>query len=143
VAGTPGVDSAARGLAGPLVAALLAAACARGAPAATNPDPPRTPEAGGRLAPEAILRILRAERGRFRLCFERSLRTSPNLQERVEVRFVIDVNGGVESAAGTGSGGVQEEVAACVAEAFRALKFPPPEGGKVRVVYPILFSPGD
>jgi hypothetical protein len=33
-------------------------------------------------------------------------------------------------------------VAACVAESFREIRFPPPEGGTVTVTYPILFAPG-
>jgi hypothetical protein len=32
------------------------------------------------------------------------------------------------------------EVASCVAQAFRTLVFPKPEGGQATVVYPIQFS---
>ena len=34
------------------------------------------------------------------------------------------------------------DVVGCVLRAFETLEFPPPVGGKVTVVYPVLFAPG-
>lgn len=95
----------------------------------------------GRLPPETIQGIIRRNFGRFRKCYEEGLRASPNLSGRVSVRFTIEPSGAVGSAAVTDSAFVDTKVSDCVAEAFRGLSFPAPEGGTITVIYPILFSP--
>jgi hypothetical protein len=94
----------------------------------------------GRLPPEVVQRIVRQNFGRFRLCYENGLRTNPNLQGRVVVRFVIDRDGSVSNVGGGGDlpdGGV----VSCVSRAFYGLSFPQPEGGIVTVSYPIMLTP--
>jgi hypothetical protein len=97
----------------------------------------------GRLPPEVIQRIVRQNFGRFRLCYENGLRNKPALQGRISVRFVIEPNGSVGSVGNAGSDMPDAGVVACVTRAFHGLSFPQPEGGKVLVVYPIMFSPGE
>ena len=100
------------------------------------------PQISGRIPPEVIQRIVRQNHGRFRMCYEQGLVSNPNLEGRVVVRFVIDNNGAV-SFAGNGGGDLpSSEVNSCVVRAFYGLSFPAPEGGVVKVAYPILFSPG-
>jgi hypothetical protein len=101
-----------------------------------------TPSVSGRIAPELIQRIVRQSFGRFRLCYENGLRTNPNLQGRVSVRFVIDRSGRVTSAANAGSDLPDSAVVSCVTRAFTGMSFPEPENGIVSVTYPISFSPG-
>jgi hypothetical protein len=110
--------------------------------AAKAPEPRPRGKPGGRIEPEIIQRVVRANFGRFRLCYENGLRNCPNLQGRVAVRFVIDIDGTVKQPRDAGSDHADYGVIACVADAFRELRFPPPEGGTVTVSYPILFSPG-
>ena len=97
----------------------------------------------GRLPPEVIQRIVRQHFGRFRLCYENGLRTNPNLQGRVAVRFVIDRGGAVTTSSDGGSDLPDSSVVSCIARAFRNMSFPQPEGGVVTVVYPMSFSPGE
>src|SRR5690242_5404606 len=68
----------------PSTTAEIAASAPPPASAAPDPDP-----LAGPLTPDAIKSIIRAHFGQFRLCFENNLRTSPNLQNRVAVQFVI------------------------------------------------------
>jgi hypothetical protein len=96
----------------------------------------------GRLPPEVIQRIVRQSFGRFRLCYENGLRSNPNLQGRVAVRFVIDRSGAVSSVGNGGSDLPDASVVSCVVRSFSGLSFPQPEGGIVTVVYPISFAPG-
>ena len=96
----------------------------------------------GRLPPEVIQRIVRQNFGRFRLCFENGLRNNPNLQGRVSVSFVIGVDGSVSSVGNGGSDLPDSAVVSCVVRSFGGLSFPQPEGGVVKVTYPIMFSPG-
>jgi hypothetical protein len=97
----------------------------------------------GRLPPEIVQRIVRQNFGRFRPCYEAGLRQNPSLQGRVSVRFVIGVDGGVSRVANGGSDLPDASVVSCVVSAFNDLSFPPPEGGVVRVVFPMSFTPGD
>jgi hypothetical protein len=98
----------------------------------------------GRLPPEVIQRIVRQNFGRFRLCYENGLRTNPKLEGMVTVHFVIE-NSGVVSGISTAKGTDMKDkvMTACLERAFTNLSFPQPEGGKVSVSYPILFSPPD
>jgi len=100
-------------------------------------------QVNGRLPPEVIQRIVRQNFGRFRLCYEQNLRMQPSLDGRVSVKFVIDRSGAVAVAQDAGSDLPDSATVACVVKAFAGLAFPPPEGGIVTVVYPIMFSPGD
>lgn len=100
-------------------------------------------QVNGRLPPEVIQRIVRQNFGRFRLCYENGLRTNPNLQGRVAVKFVIDRGGAVSTAQDGGSDLPDKGVVSCVVRRFGSLSFPQPEGGIVTVVYPIIFNPGD
>ena len=98
-------------------------------------------QVSGRLPAEVIQRIVRQSFGRFRLCYENGLRTNPNLQGRVSVRFVIRRDGVVENVANGGSDMPDSGVIGCVVRTFHGLSFPEPEDGSVTVTYPIVFSP--
>jgi hypothetical protein len=97
---------------------------------------------GGRLPPEVIQRVVRQNFGRFRQCYEDGLRRNPTLEGRVAVRFVIGRDGAVSNAGNGGSDLADSGVVSCVIGAYYGLSFPAPEDGVVKVVYPILFTPG-
>jgi len=101
-----------------------------------------TAQVSGRLPPEVIQRIVRQNFGRFRLCYENGLRSSPNLQGRVAVRFIIGRDGAVSNVGNGGSDLPDSAVVSCVQHAFFGLSFPQPENGIVTVTYPIVFTPG-
>jgi hypothetical protein len=100
------------------------------------------PTVSGRLPPEVIQRVVRQNFGRFRMCYEQGLGRNPNLEGRVAVRFVIGRDGAVSNVANGGSDLADHGVTECVMSSFYGISFPPPEGGIVSVVYPLLFSPG-
>jgi hypothetical protein len=97
----------------------------------------------GRRAPEKIQRIVREKFGRFRLCYESGLATNSELRGRVTVKFVIERDGTVSTTEDADSDLPDAKVVACVVKGFGTLRFPPPDGGIVTVVYPIMFQPGD
>jgi hypothetical protein len=99
------------------------------------------PVVNGRLPPEAIQRIVRANLGRMRGCYADGLAKDPSLEGRVAVKFVIDREGRVSFASAEGSSFPSQSVSGCVARAFDALEFPAPEGGIVTVIYPLVFTP--
>ena len=97
----------------------------------------------GRIPPEVIQRIIRQRFGSFRACYETGLRTNPDLQGRVSVRFVINSDGSVGTASNGGSDLPDTTVVSCIVRAFAGMIFPQPEGGIVTVTYPIQFAPTD
>jgi hypothetical protein len=110
---------------------------------ATQSDAPaHDPERAGRIAPEIVQSVVRHHFDPMRVCYEWGMRKDPNLSGRVTTKFVIEADGSVSSATDGGSNLIDSQVIACVLGAFRRLTFPPPQGGKVVVVYPIQFNPG-
>lgn len=97
----------------------------------------------GRLPPETIQRVVRSNMGRFRACYEESLRPQPSLQGRVTTKFAIARDGTVPFAVDAGSDVPDTALIACIDCAFESLSFPPPAGGVVTVVYPLVLAPGE
>jgi len=95
----------------------------------------------GHLPPEVIQRIVRQNFGRFSFCYQNGLKTNPNLEGRVAVKFVIGRDGAVQFAADGGSDIPDAGVKQCVVSSFAGLSFPAPDNGMVTVVYPLMFTP--
>jgi hypothetical protein len=113
--------------------------CLCAAPAADSFSPKKT--AKGRLPPEVIQRVVRANFGRYRYCYEQGLADNPSLQGHVRVRFIIGADGAVTGTSDHGSDLPDPGAMSCIVNGFRELRLPEPEGGIVTVVYPIMFSP--
>jgi hypothetical protein len=96
----------------------------------------------GRLPPEVIQRIVRQQFGRFRQCYEKALTANPTLAGKVTTTFTIRTDGSTEGVS-TNSDLADKDVATCVGKVFAILSYPQPEGGVVKVSYPIFFSPGE
>lgn len=99
-------------------------------------------EGESRLPPHVIRRIVRANAGRFRLCYQGALLTNPQLAGGVTTRFLIGAGGAVKSVQNISADLPDRTVVACVTRAFYGLMFPePPDGRPVTVTYPLTFSP--
>jgi hypothetical protein len=95
-----------------------------------------------RLPPHVIRRIVRANAGRFRLCYQGALLTNPGLAGGVTTRFMIGADGRVKSAQNLSADLSDKTVVGCVTRSFYGLVFPePPNGKTVTVTYPLTFSP--
>ncbi|NUP06913.1 MAG: AgmX/PglI C-terminal domain-containing protein [Polyangiaceae bacterium] len=99
-------------------------------------------QAEKRLSPETIQSVIRESFPKLRLCYENNLRPCPNINGRVTVSFTIEPTGRVSHADTKASDLPDQAINDCVAKRFRELQFPPFEGKPIRVVYPVLFSPG-
>jgi len=108
------------------------------APETKAPEKPMV----GRLPPEEIQKVVRADFGKLKGCYEEALKVDAKLAGKLTVRFVIKTDGlpeKVEKADGTTI--ADANMVQCSLKVFEGLKFPPPEGGIVTVVYPVDFSP--
>jgi beta-lactamase regulating signal transducer with metallopeptidase domain len=115
-------------------------------PFKANPavDPvPAERDQHGRLAPEVIQNVVRANFGRFRTCYEQGLKRDAKLEGVVTVKYVILPTGAVRDVADDGSTLPDLDAIQCIVRGFGNLTYPPPEGGYVTVVYPVQFKPGD
>lgn len=115
----------------------------------TEPKPGEAPAVrvgstslSGRLPPEVIQKVVRDAYGRLRRCYEAGLARDANLEGKLVVRFVINREGKVGEVT-VAQGTTMPDTAAieCMVKEYEALTFPPPDGGIVTVVYPIMFSP--
>jgi hypothetical protein len=106
----------------------------------------RTPnlDVNGTLPAEVVQRVVRQNFGRFKICYEAGLRSNPGLTGRVAVAFMIDRTGSVAVAAADRSTDIADpQVVSCVVRGFQNLSFPEPKNGLVKVIYPLLLSPGE
>jgi hypothetical protein len=97
----------------------------------------------GRLPPEVIQTVVREHFGNLRACYEEGLKRNANLAGKVVVRFDIETSGKVSGVQGSGSTLPDAQAIECMLHAIEGLSFPRPEGGKVTVVYPVIFRSGD
>lgn len=100
----------------------------------------RDPDAG-RLPLIVIRQVVRGWYGAIRDCLEGGLARHPKLAGLVTVRFVIERDGTVSNVAKGRTDLPDEEVAQCMIERFRGLRFPAPNGGIMTVEYPIRLRP--
>ena len=101
----------------------------------------KRPPVHGSLSKELIRRVVRANRGELRRCYEKQLRKNPKLRGEVKVKFIIGGTGRIEGATVTQSTLRNAKVEACMVDAIKKWVFPKPKGGgEVIVNYPFKFS---
>jgi len=95
----------------------------------------------GNLDAGIIRRYLRRQERRIRNCYELELASKPDLRGKLTLRFAINARGRVEGIEASGLGSANVE--SCVAKVVESIKFPRPDGGLVKVTYPIGMVPGE
>ncbi|MDP1829803.1 MAG: DUF2330 domain-containing protein [Archangium sp.] len=99
-----------------------------------------TPEVQGRYDPELLKKVVHANRGQLRYCYELALTTNPALAGRVVFSFEISP-GGVVTASSIATATLPDEAAkACMAGRVRTWIFPKPRDGTVKVKMGVSFS---
>jgi TonB family protein len=95
----------------------------------------------GSLSKEVIRRIIQRHVNEVKFCYEQELNQRPDLQGRVQVKFIISPTGQVQTAALAGSTLGNAKAEQCIVEAVRRWTFPSPEGGGIVVVtYPFVLE---
>lgn len=96
---------------------------------------------GAGLPVQVVVRIVRQNYGRFRMCYEQGLARKADLTGQVTVAFSIRPSGAMFALETRTSDLPDGQVVRCVVRSFVGLRFPEPEGGvTVPVVLPIGFS---
>lgn len=100
-----------------------------------------TATAVGSLDPAIIKRIVQTASPKIKACYDTALEKDPKVAGRLPIRFTIDPNGRVTSAAPSDATITEATFASCVVQCFQNLQFPQPDnGGSVVVTYPLTFS---
>ena len=76
-------------------------------------------------------------------CYERGLKSKPDLHGDVNIDFVVAPDGKVARAAAAESDGALDDPATvdCILAEIRKLEFPTPKGGRVFINYPLRLEP--
>ncbi|WP_437725403.1 AgmX/PglI C-terminal domain-containing protein [Sorangium sp. So ce861] len=106
-----------------------------------EPPPSVLAPGPGELRPDAIEAAVAEAMPAFRSCYEAALAGAPALWGRLAVRFHVTDTGAVDEAFEVESRFPDERLTRCVLRRARALTFPAPEGGDLRFVVPLRFSP--
>jgi hypothetical protein len=93
----------------------------------------------GGLSKEVIRRIVQQNRGRIRHCYEAALRTAPELNGRVTVKFVIAPQGNVQSAEPAGNTTGDDGLAQCITAVVKRMSFPQADG-VTACTYPFMLQ---
>lgn len=92
----------------------------------------------GHLSVESIDRVIQTHLPAIRRCYRKGLRKNPKLQSKYVQTATISVSGKVSS---LGSNLGDSDVIDCISTIFYQMAFPAPEGGDVKIEYPIVLSP--
>ena len=114
-------------------------------PPAEEPTPtPKTPTGPAATDPAtspAVRDVIAKNRSRFKACFEKTLAADPKAKGTVRVTVKLGPTGDVVSSIGE-SDDAPPAMTSCIVNAFKTMKFPPPEGGSATFVMPISLKAG-
>lgn len=91
--------------------------------------------------PEAIVRQRVTQHSSAILrCYSDGQGSAPELAGRAMMRFIIEEDGQVQRVSTIGADFPSKAVPRCLEALFRAIRFPKPDSGSVRVTYPLPLS---
>ncbi len=99
------------------------------------------PEVDGSLDGDAIAKVVRARLRSIQDCYEKELKRDASLQGKIEIEFTIGSGGEVEDARVSSNKMGSTAVGDCIVSRVRRWRFPEPDGGRVTVNYPFIFTP--
>lgn len=96
----------------------------------------------GTIDKKGVQRALRARGKAFQLCYENALKQNSKLAGKLVVEFTIGDRGRVVDATVVNDGLGSPQVARCVIDTLKRVRFPPPEDGDVSITNTFVFQPG-
>lgn len=86
-------------------------------------------ERTGHLEPDQISAVVRAGLDPLRRCYERALKTAPDLVGKLTLSLRVAADGHVQRAQADSSSALPPELSRCITQEASRLQFPRPEGG--------------
>jgi tetratricopeptide (TPR) repeat protein len=90
-------------------------------------------------SPVVVRAIMRAHFGSFRACYRASLDRQPGHQRHIKVRLEIGPTGSVTQSEQLENDFIDAQVAPCIVEKLRSLRFPAPASGATTIVQTLSF----
>lgn len=106
-----------------------------------RPQPP-TIAGGAFCKPKDIQRVVNLRARGVKYCYEKELKTHPELSGKLMMSWGIGMDGRVVKVRVEGNTLGSKTVAGCVQRAIKRWRFPKPDGGMCQVRYPFIFSNG-
>jgi len=107
----------------------------------TKPTTTTTAGTGGSDRLQAVAEVVKQNRAGFRACFDKWSKSHPGVNGRVTLTFYLDPDGNLDQPNADEKGFAAPEVAACIEELSRTLKYPKSPSGKfTRFTYPFDFK---
>jgi tetratricopeptide (TPR) repeat protein len=101
----------------------------------------KTPAGGGSDRLQAIAAVIKQNRAGFRACFDKWSRAHAGVDGKVTLTFYLDPDGDIAQPSADEKGFAAPEVASCIEELARTLKYPKSPSGKfTRFSYPFDFK---
>lgn len=117
------------------------------APKLATKTPPPTEKsddktkAGGSDRLQAVSEVVKQNRAGFRACFDRWSKAHPGVNGRVSLTFYLDPDGNLDQPSADEKGFAAPDVATCIEEHARSLRYPRSPSGKfTRFTYPFDFK---
>lgn len=97
----------------------------------------------GKLAPEPLARIVRANFPKLRACYEEGLNRDDSMKGTLVVKLTITAAGAVQNVAVAEGTLLDPTVRKCIVAAYQSLTFPLPETGKAQLTSSIEYRRAD
>jgi len=97
---------------------------------------------GGTLDRNIVSQTVQRRISAIKTCYERELKSNPELAGKVVVQFTIEESGRVGASKVVSDTTGEPRVGQCIAATIGRFKFPSPEGGAVTASYPFVLQPG-
>ncbi len=105
----------------------------------TQKPPPSNGAGSDRL--QAVADVIKQNRAGFRACFDKWSKAHTGVNGRVTLAFYLDPDGNMDEPNADEKGFVAPEVAACIEDLSRTLRYPKSPSGKfTRFSYPFDFK---
>jgi tetratricopeptide (TPR) repeat protein len=110
---------------------------------ANRPKATATSPTGGSDRLQAVTAVIKQSRPGFRACFDKWSKGHPGVNGRVTLTFYLDPDGNLDQPTADEKGFEAADVASCIEELARTLRYPKSPSGKfTRYSYPFDFKAG-
>jgi hypothetical protein len=99
-----------------------------------------TPDAGGGLSKEQILKVVLSHAAAIQFCYEKELQRFPHLAGKVMVAWKVDLDGHVQNTKIDSSSLGNASAESCMTRQVKSWLFPKPNGVVADVHFPFLFK---
>jgi len=96
----------------------------------------------GKVDKGAVKKVFKRRSGAIKHCYEKALKSNPNVKGKVTIRFQIGTAGRITRIKVTGNTTGSSSIGSCITGKVKSWRFPSPDGGPVTFSYPFILAKG-